>query len=103
MPDPQLPTSSTGTPSPLTALPPGWTASRSLAASILLWFELLALAIGAAQFAVVPETIAHSTVALGALVVLLVIAIGVRVTPYFRKHPVQRCIWDTFALLAMAV
>jgi diguanylate cyclase (GGDEF)-like protein len=95
--------SSIGTSSPLTALPPGWTASRSLAASILLWFELLALAIGSAQFAVAREAIVHPTVAIGGLVALLVIAIGVRVTPYFKKHLIQRCIWDTFALFAMAV
>jgi len=88
--------------SPLAALPPGWTASRSLATSILLWFELLALVIGAAQFAVAYEAITHRLVAIVALAGLLIIAVLVRVVPHFKKHIVQRCAWDTFALLTMA-
>jgi diguanylate cyclase (GGDEF)-like protein len=68
----------------------------------LLWFELLALVIGVAQFAVARESMLHPTTAVVALAVSLAIAILVRAIPHFRRHPVQRCVWDTVALLAMA-
>jgi diguanylate cyclase (GGDEF)-like protein len=96
MPDPHSPNLSPN------LLPPGWTASRSLAASMLLWFELLALAVGVGQFAVAREAITQPAVAIGALVALLSVAVLVRVIPHFKRHPVQRCVGDTFALLAMA-
>jgi diguanylate cyclase (GGDEF)-like protein len=99
MADARLPHSTTA---PLAVLPPEWTASRSLAASILLWFELLALAIGVAQFAVAHEAITHPTVAIVALALLFTLAVAVRLLPYFKKHLTQRCAWDTLALLAMA-
>lgn len=88
-------------PPSLGSLPPGWTASGSLAASILLWFDLLALVIGVAQFAVARRSITHSVAAIVALVILLSIAATVRVIPRIRKSLVQRCAWDTFALFAM--
>jgi diguanylate cyclase (GGDEF)-like protein len=87
---------------PAAALPPGWTPSRSLAASILLWFELLALVIGAAQFVVASEAILHRVAAISSLALLLFLAVLVRVIPRFRKHIVQRCAWETLALLGMA-
>jgi len=87
---------------PVAALPPGWTASRSLAASILLWFELLALAIGAAQFVVASEAIKHRATAIASLLLLLIVGVGVRVIPRVRKQLTQRCAWETLALLLMA-
>jgi len=71
-----------------------------LAASILLWFDLLALVIGLAQFAVTPIT--HRSVAIASLAMLFVVAVAVRIFPRFKKHIVERCAWDTLALLAMA-
>jgi diguanylate cyclase (GGDEF)-like protein len=99
MPDTRLPPANHA---PLAALPPGWTASRSLAASILLWFELLALAIGAAQFVVAGDAITHRTTAIVSLALLLIVAVAVRVIPRFRKQIVQRCVWETLALLLMS-
>jgi diguanylate cyclase (GGDEF)-like protein len=73
-----------------------------LAASILLWFELLALAIGAAQFVVAGDAITHQTTAIVSLALLLIVAVAVRVIPRFRKQIVQRCGWETLALLFMS-
>ena len=91
---------------PTTPLPPGWTESRSLAARILLWFELLALAIGAAQFVAAPETISHPKAAATALAILLATTVLVRVWPQFRpklrKFALRRAACDTGALLLVA-
>lgn len=82
--------------------PPKWHAPRLTAADVLLWFELLALAIGAAQFVAAPQLIANRAVAIGSLAVLLVTAVIVRAWPRFKNRLQQRCAWEIAALLAMA-
>ena len=82
--------------------PPAWTASSALASNILLWFELLALAIGVAQFVVAPHIIANQELALATLGGLATVALLVRVVPRFKKRLVERSAYDTVALLVMA-
>jgi len=83
-------------------LPPKWVATRSMAANIVLWFELLALAVGAAQFVVAPAIITDRRVAAAALAQLLTVAILMRVLPRFKHRIRERCAWETFSLLAMS-
>ena len=76
-----------------------WTPSRPLAAGALLWFELFALVVGAAQFAVGAEHLERPALAGVALGFLGIAAIVAHVAPSLRNRVWLRCVSETGALL----
>jgi diguanylate cyclase (GGDEF)-like protein len=92
----------TGEPQNARTPAPKWLATRATAVNILLWFELLGLAIGAAQFFVSPSVMTDRRIAAAALGLMLIVAVLTRALPRFKKRLWERCAWENFALLAMA-
>jgi len=84
------------------ATTPKWMATRATAVNILFWFELLGLAIGAAQFFVAPAIITDRRVAVASLALVLIVATLTRVLPRFKQQLWERCTCEIVALLAMA-
>ena len=76
-----------------------WTPSRPLAAGALLWFELFALVVGAAQFAVGADHLDRPQLAGVALGFLGIAAIAAHVAPALRNRVWLRCVLETAALL----
>lgn len=80
---------------------PSWTPTRPAAASILLWFDWLALVIGLAQL-VIGGNKFSSPLTIIALAWLVASALAVRVLPSIKKRVWLRCAIDTLALLVFA-
>ncbi len=79
-----------------------WTPKRPLAAGVLLWFQLLALAIGLAQLVVGDRDTTNPAITVVALTWLVLSATMVRVLPSLRRRVWLRCALDTLALLVFA-
>jgi diguanylate cyclase (GGDEF)-like protein len=79
-----------------------WTPARPMAGSVLLWFDLLALAIGIAHFAVGDREFKNPAIAVIALSWLVLTAALVRAIPSLKKHVWLCYALDTLALLAFA-
>lgn len=80
---------------------PSWTPTRPAAASILLWFDWLALVIGLAQLAIGDNKFS-SPLTVIALAWLVASALAVRVLPSIKRRLWLRCAIDTMALLVFA-
>jgi len=79
-----------------------WRPTRPMAASVLLWFDLLALAIGLAQFTVGESKSNNLAITVVALTWLVLSAVIVRVLPSLRPHVWLCCAIDTLGLLVFA-
>lgn len=81
---------------------PSWTPTRPMAAGVLLWFHLLALAIGLAQFIVGESKSTNLGITVVALAWLVTTAVLVRALPTLKTKVWLRCALDTLALLVFA-
>jgi diguanylate cyclase (GGDEF)-like protein len=79
-----------------------WTPTRPLAASVLLWFDLLALAIGLAQLTVGGSKSNNLAITVVALTWLVLSAVLVRVLPSLKPRVWLCCAIDTLGLLVFA-
>jgi diguanylate cyclase (GGDEF)-like protein len=78
-----------------------WQAQRPTALSVVFWFDLLALAIGAAH--VVGAGAERSAVAVMVFTVLCLTTVAVRILPSIKRRLRLRCMLEIVALLAFAV
>lgn len=81
---------------------PSWTPTRPMAVSVLLWFDLLALAIGLAQLIVGEEKSSNPAITVVALTWLVLNAVLMRALPSLKPRVWLRCALHTLALLVFA-